>query len=448
MSELTLDKRLALSAIVAACPDRMLAPLGAAATTMTGAGANEFARLVAEEAQDRGRRAFAFAPLMPLFHPRPDGLSSLVFPRAVMPRLWKLASLREPALLPQLDNEDVRVVVADRICAAAAAAVRDQADEVWPPVLNEAGRDAALGELAGCCDLAPLARRDMPLLRAWAGRPSEDEIADLRLLMRDAGAVAPDGVRRLLEMLFAHLDDASGMLRIITRTSPSAARGDFLSGSELAVFVDRMLAGLDQRVARITAFRPDAGVEAARTMRDDITWSAAFLSELDMTVRPGSSTAWGQQMRDARIKVAGQIGLLLKSARKAVDKALPMGRMALTGRMTRPAPQLDAPLDGPEMATARSLVTLVGGLRGATMMFGCEADRTRVVETLTDYIFGHADEALDLVNAGAATDPQMALKLVEIDAEFLALLNAEDAARTVRRRASVALTDLLSQAAA
>lgn len=448
MSELPAAKRTALAAVVEACPDRMLAPLGAAAATLPGVGAVEFGRLVAEEAQDRNRRAFAFAPLMPMFQPRRDGLPGLSFPRAVMPRLWKLASRREPGLLNQLENEETRVIVADRICVAAAAAVRDHADDVWPSTLAHTNREDALGELAGCCDLAPLARRDLAHLRAWAGRPTEDEIAELRLLMRDASAVAPDGAQRMLEMLFAHLDDAASMLRVITRTSSAAARSDFLNDSELGAFVERMLGGLDDRVARIMAYRPSAGAQAANGVRDDIIWCAELLNELDVTVRPGSSTIWGKTLRDTRIKVAGQVGGLMKAARKSVEKALPMGRMALTGRMSRPAPKLEVAADGPDMETARALVTLVGGVRGATVMFGCEADRTRVVEILTDYLFTHADQALDLINAGAAEDAERALALVEIDAEFLMLIDAGDAARTVRRRAAVAGPPPLSQSAA
>jgi hypothetical protein len=38
--------------------------------------------------------------------------------------------------------------------------------------------------------------------------------------------------------------------------------------------------------------------------------------------------------------------------------------------------------------------------------------------------------------------------LCEIDAELLVLIDAQDAARTVRRRAAVASADLLSQSAA
>ena len=448
MSDLPIAKRLALAALVEACPDHVLAPLGAAVTTMRGPQAADLARVVAEESQDRGRRAYAFAPLAPLFQPRGDALSGLSFPRAVMPRLWKLAASREPALLPQLDDGELRDLVADRICVAAAAAVRDQADKVWPETLGTEARDAALQELAGCCDLAPLARRDLSTLRAWTGRPSEDQIADLRLMMRDAAAISPDGAVRLLEMLFAHIDDAVLMLRVITLTSGSAGRSDFLSGSELATFVDRMIAGLQVRVARISAYRPTDGAMATRRVGEDIAWCAALLIEIEVTVRPSSDSPWGKATREARVKVASHISGLLKATRKAVERALPMGRMALTGRMTRVAPKLEAATVGADLDAARALVSLTGIVRGATTLFGCEADRMRVVEGLTDYLFTHADQAMDLVHANATADPQHALELCEIDAELLVLIDAQDAARTVRRRAAVAGADLLSQSAA
>ena len=55
-------------------------------------------------------------------------------------------------------------------------------------------------------------------------------------------------------------------------------------------------------------------------------------------------------------------------------------------------------------------------------------------ERLTDY----ADQAVSQINDGETGDEAHALKLVSVAARYLELIDARDAARTVRRRAAVA----------
>ena len=439
MTELSVAHRMALAALVESCPDRVLPHLSRAVATMPGDRAAVLADMIAVEVRDRTRRSFAFAPLLPLFRPRRDGVAALNFPRPVLPRLWKAASSREPALLARLDEDTPdQTLVADRICVAAAAAVRDQADGVWPPAVSPETREAGLSELAACFDLAHLARRDLGVLDAWVARPDPDQIAELRLLLRDAAEVAPDGAVRMVEILFSHIDDAVLVARLATQASNSAGRGAFLSQSELSVFIDRLVEGLSTRAARIAAYRPPGAPGEVEAFLADVAWCASTIGEMDLTVRPSSDSAWGAATRDARSRIGGQLSGLVKSSRKVVEKALPMTRMALTGRMTRLAPRLDAPVDGDAAGAAHALAAILGGLRGPAAVFGFESDRTRMVETLTEYIFTHADQGLELINAGLAADEAAALALLEMDADLLGLIDAVDAARTIRRRIGVA----------
>lgn len=439
MAELSVAHRMALAAVVESCPDAVLPRLASAVTSMRGDRAEALARMLAIEARDRTRRSCAFAPLLPMFRPRRDGLAGLSFPRPVLPRLWKVAASREPALLARLDDDNPdQIVVADRICVAAAAAVRDHADGVWPPSLSPDARDEGLTQLAACFDLAHLARRDLATLDAWVSRPDPDQVAELRLLLRDAADVSPDGAERMLEILFAHIDDAVLVTRLLTQASTASNREGFLSGSEMSGFVDRLVTGLEERTARVAGFRPSADLKAVDGFLADVNWCTTMIGEMDLTVRPSSGSAWGKTTRDSRLKVAAQLTAMVKSSRKGIEKALPMARMALTGRMTRLAPKLDAPIDGDVVSTARSLAALVGGLRGPAAVFGCESERSRMVEGLSDYLFTHADQGLEMINSGMAPDEGHALALLELDAELLTLVGAADTARTVRRRAAVA----------
>jgi len=395
--------------------------------------------LIGEESRDRLRRARVLAPLAPMFRVRADGIAAMVFPPHVLPRLWRAAREREPDLLIHLDQDDPSATaVADRFCQAAALVVRDQPDLVWPPGGDETARQAGLADLAACLDLAHLARRGLPSLEIWLKRPDGDQIAELRLLLKDCAGVHIDGAQRVLEMLFAHLQDAVLILRIVIQTSLAAGREGFLSESELAGFVERLIAGVDVRARKIEAFRPGADLDHVETVIADLNWCAGVLGELDVTLTLNPQSVWGKSVRDARVAIARRLSGLLRAADKAVDDALPLERVQIAGRMTRKAPRLAAPVDGPAANAALSLLKLVGSARGPASTFGCEADRKTLVAALTDRLSDHADQTLRMINDGEAEDETHALGLVELVAVCLDHIDAVEPARTVRRRAAVA----------
>lgn len=440
MSGLSVAHRAALAALLERCPDAMLTRVAVAVAALPGGRAADLRLMLADETRDRARRAFVLGPLLPMFRARADGVEALIFPPSVLPRLWKAASAREPRLLPRLDDEDSpdAVAVADRIRQAAAAVVRDRAALIWPPEGDLAARETALVELAACLDLAHIARRGLPSLQAWLKRPDGDQVAEFRLLLKDCADIHPDGARRLLEMVFAHLDDAVLILRVVTLTSSAAGREAFLSVSELAGFVDRLIAGVDLRAVRVKSFKPGVDLAKVGPVIDDLTWCANVLAELDVTLTLEAEGPWGAAVRDARVGIAAQLTGLLRSTEKAVDRALPMTRVQIAGRMTRMVPRMTAPAHGEAVEAARGLLKLAGAVRGPASTFGCEATRRTLVETLTVYLADYADEALRMVNDGEAGDETHALRLIALAAHCLDLIGARDPARTVRRRAAVA----------
>lgn len=439
MSGLSVAHRVALAALIERASDATLVKLSSAAVALPGARALELGAMLADEVLDRDRRRLVMAPLLPMFRPRADGIEAMTFPPAVLPRLWKAGSTREPALLLRLDKEGAdAVAVCDRICLASAAAVRDRPELIWPADLEPERRQRGLADLAACLDLAHLARRGLPSIEIWLKRPDGDQIAELRLLIKDCASVHEDGAQRVLEMLFSHLDDAVLILRIITQSSCASGREGFLSASELAGFVERLIAGVDARVTRIGAFRPGADLANVDLVIEDLTWCANVLNELDVTLTLNPLSVWGKSVRDARVSIAGQLSAFLRAADRAVDKALPLERVRIAGRMTMKSPQLSAPVQGEAVQAVRHLLKLVGAVRGPASIFGAESDRKNLVESLTDRLSDYADKALLAVNDGEAEDEVNALRLVELAARCLDLIDARDAARTVRRRAAVA----------
>lgn len=444
MAELSVAHRAALAQVIERVPDRTLSQLGLAAAGMPGERARTLESMLVDEIQDRRRRARAMACLAPMFRPRPDGVASTTFPAAVLPRLWKIASASEPALLPLLDSDDDRelaqvAVVCGRICVAAAAALRDRPEIVWPEGADKPEvRQAGLTELASCCDLGPLVSRSLPSLKTWVGRPDENDLAELRLLVRDSAAIAPEGAQRLLEILFSHLTDAALILRLMVHSSTAAVQEAFLSESELAVFVDRLIVAVDTRVARISTVRPGAGGDPMARLKADVAWVAGVLAELDSTIHLHPGSAWGKRARDARMRISQTLSGLLGAAEKAVDRALPLERVKIAGRMTRLAPKLDDPLDTEARDQAAGALALLGAIRASAQVFGCESRRIQVVQGLTTQLTSYADLALEAVNAGEVIDEASGLERIEICARFLDLIEAKDAARTVRRRGAVA----------
>jgi len=439
MAGLSVAHRVALTALLARCPEAALMAVSAAVASMEGGRAAELRMLIGDESRDRLRRAKVLAPLAPMFRQRADGVAAMTFPPHVLPRLWRAVSEREPELLMHLDPEEPSAVaVADRFCQTAASVVRDHPDLVWPPAGDEAARQKGLADLMACLDLAHLARRGLPSLEVWLKRPDGDQIAELRLLLKDCAGVHVDGAQRVLEMLFAHLDDAVLILRIVTQTSLAAGREGFLSESELAGFVDRLIAGVDVRARKIEAFKPGPDPDQVRAIITDLNWCAGVLGELDVTLTLNPQSMWGKSVRDARVTIARRLSGLLRAADKAVEDALPLERVQIAGRMTRKAPRLTAPVEGPTVDAALSLLQLVGSVRGPASTFGCEADRKALVDALIDRLSDYADQALRMINDGEAGDEAHALGLVELTALCLDHIDADDPARTVRRRAAVA----------
>ncbi|MFJ6024900.1 hypothetical protein ACIQC9_09945 [Brevundimonas sp. NPDC092305] len=438
MAGLTVAHRMALSTLLERAPDAMLNSLSMAVQGLSGDRAEELRIMLARQLLDRRRRALVLGPLIPMFRPRADGVRAVTWPAGVLGRLWEVAGAREPELLPSLDDADGPMVVpvSDRICLTAATIVRDTPELIWPVDDAPERRLTGLNDLAVSLDLVPVLRKRISSLQAWVKRPDEDQLAELRLLLRDCTAVHPDGARRALDVLFAHLDDAVLVLRIIALTAGGAGRERFVQSSEMAGFVDDLLVQVRVRVARIVAFRPGEG--QVDDLIDDLKWCAAALTEVDVTLDPSRGGQWGEESRACRKALDSRLAALLRATNQAVAKGFAMEKVAITGQMTRPQPLLSAPADGPAPRLAVDLLKIVGALRGPAAVFGVEADRAGAVEILTIKLTDWADQAMSEVNDDGVEDLPNALRLVSMAADGLEALGRGGAASTVRRRVAVA----------
>lgn len=439
MTELSAAHRQALARILDACDDAALGRLERAVGALPGARAAGFTAMIRDEGRDRRRRRLALAPVLPLFGPRRDGVPGLGFPPALLGPIWRAAAATEqPDLLARLDDEDDDLpALGDRLCLLAAGAIRGGGGGI-----AEAAAGGDLEYLACCFDLASTVRRGLSSLAAWTDRPNGEQAAELRVMVRDAAEQSPDGAIRLIEIFFAHLDDAARILRILVQTSGAAGHEAFLSESEMGVFVERLVDAMEARAARLSAFQPSDGAEALAAVSADLAWCAGALGEIDLTLQLRPDSRWGRRIRALRDSVAARLERRLNEAERAVDEVLPMERVQTIGRMTRELPAFDAPEDRAAVDRARTLMSLVAAVRRPAAIFACEAARTRLLATLEERLMTYADSALELINAGLAPDEDRALTRVELAADFLARIERADAARAVRRRVAAAASAL------
>lgn len=441
-SRLSADHRVALESLLTATPDAVLGAIGEMSRALPGARAADLEHLVEAEALNRARRARAFGPLTALFVERGDGVEALTFPSHVLSRLWAEALTREPDLAPALDADGPRAdIVADRLCARAAAVARDGAERIWPDD-GSADRPAQLEALATAFDLSALARRLGRSLPAWSGRPTEAQAVELRAALREAGDIHPDGPERLLDILFAQMGDAWLILKVVVEASPVGGGEALLRQSDLAVFVERLLAQLERRLDRVGLAVP-AALDPA-VFQDDLAWCASVLSEFDAALDLHPKSPWGARVRDARSRAGARLTRTMRALDKTLSKAFPLRRVAVVGMMSRDTPRLDLDLKAPEIAAAEAGARHVAALRGPAALLGCEAERVRVVQAAVDRLFNQGDQAIDAINDGdleidaAPGDPRQraahARTVVSRMADLLEALDAADAARTLRRR--------------
>lgn len=437
MAALSTPHRMALAALVDRCPETVLTRLRLSVGQMGGARAAELLDLIEEVRRDRRRRAVAFGPLLPLFRPRTDGVEGLSFPAEIEPRLWTAAVRGHEAHLDALDRRDAAAEqVADRLCRTAAGAVRDRPDEVWPRELSAETREQGLHELAGCLDLAPLCRQALAELPGWLNGRGDDGTG-LRLVLKDAGAVAPEGAMRLMEILFAHMADAPDVLRIVTRTSAAAARETFLGGSELAGFVSRIVRALKLRT-EAARYRPDQTPAEVAAIVEDLRWAADAIKQMDISLEKDPQGEWSRELAILRRDLAVRLGAWIRDAERAVTAAAPRARVRLGLRSTRRAPDLDAAMDLDDARRAVTQAGFLSAMRGPAAVFGCETERRAAVEAGVADLADWADEAIHAVNGGEAGDEAAALAGIARVADVLAALEANEQARAVRRRLAVA----------
>lgn len=426
----TAAKLEAIRALVGACPDAVLSSL---AMALSGGGPDleQIEEMVSQEQAVRRLRGVVFAPVLPLFSAREDGVRAPRFSRDLLKAVWQRLMETQPDALD---------------AAAREAADWDAGHEAAPASLDNLCTEAArlcedLGpearDLVPYLQLSPLARQALARLGDWLGKATDERAAVLRLIFKDATEVCDDSAPRLMEIILGHLPDATLIMRPIALITERA--GDrYLASSEMASFGERLIEFAESRVERLRGFDLRGGAPAALAAAHDVQTVGQVLTEIEHSVDLARDGPWGKRVAAARKAVASMIESRLRECQKTVEQALPMQAVRLTGRMTRPSPKVSQPPDPRYVEPAKALMLLLGETRQAANTGGFGALRAQVAESLSDWLEVYADELVHLLNAGEAPNPDIARAYLELAADFLGQAENDKAAQIVRRRAAVA----------
>jgi hypothetical protein len=399
-------------------------------------------QLLEAEAADRSARNAALAPIAPLCGP--SGLiSGLRFPARTLGLIWKALKQVAPGLvLAARDCAENRRIgdtapeVFDQLCARTAAGLR-QSGGPFEAAAVAADECAGRAVLAGCLDIAPMARYGLEQMPQWLGRMDGEKAAKLRLTYRDVCAVADDAGPRFFEMLTAHLTEPWLILRVIAGVMDHPHEA-YVSGSELGVFGDRVLADIDRRLVEIAAFKPTSGRQSAHAVARTVHLVTVETAEIEQSFQLAADGAWGRRVVKQKKQFAETIEALLRTADRAVAGALPLQTVRMGPRTVKGVPRLTHAPEPQQVERALTLLTFMSDVRSSASAGGFASARAKVIEGLEHRLDSYVEDVLAEIHADDGVDHDRARAFLEIAAELCSLTRDEKAAQIVRRRAAAA----------
>lgn len=439
----------ALQQLFAVVPDDLLRTLDAALSQDAEHSPAAFA--VASHARaeraDRTVRDAILAPVRAVSRgggDGPDVAGAARPPFDPTPELWRLLRRTDSAAVNAAveaagdrDEPQRAAASADALTALAAERLAQHAD--WEPL--RARLEAADGDGAAKLDrllrLSPAVRGASGRARALSRNGSGGHTPALRLAYRDAEAAAPGGGALLLAALATQLDHPWQALRLVSAVMDRPTEA-FLAASELRAFGLAMLDDVDARLARLAGFDGAAGVAGGEAAAADALTCALEMVELEQCLTLARDGPWGRRVAAAKRELARVGEQRLKDAHGWVDRALPVGRPRLGGRV-RGAPRLDAPFDPSAAERAVGLLAFVSAARRSAGAGGFGAARAKAVGELDARLDQYVEDLLEVLHAGADPEASAGLRLrLDAAAECLGLLRDAKAAAVVRRRVAAA----------
>ncbi|HEY5409914.1 MAG TPA: hypothetical protein VIJ94_04220, partial [Caulobacteraceae bacterium] len=305
MGQLSESQLATVRALLSAAPDGAVRDLEETLSAGSGGHATKRAiqQMVAAEALDRRARNAVFRPLIPLCAPARAKLGGVTFPAGALSGLWRglkasggaNVALALAAADPHYFEAPPESIY-DALCIEAVLGLRTRANDAYAAAAAKLDQEAGGADrFAAYLDLVPVARAALDRMHEWLGRLNDERIVAARLAFNDAVAVAEDGGPRLLEILYAHLEEPWAILRLV---SAVMQRPDdrYVANSELAVFGERLLEDIDAQLKRVSVFNADQGCPGGLLAGTAVRIASLEIQEFDESLDLSRDGPWGSRL--------------------------------------------------------------------------------------------------------------------------------------------------------
>jgi hypothetical protein len=437
-----------LKGLVRTLPQAALRSLEMALGLTNDAKMVEVRDLITVEMEFRQVREAVFAPYMPLFRSRDDGLAGVTFAPWIVNALWSALEKNESDLHAQaqfafrsLRPEDPTPVVFFRLVTAAAHICHAAPETILPPDAD-AEACAAVAEFGHYLDLHRLARQVLARLDDFMGRIDADKAAALRVLFSDASDLDIQGGTRLLEIIFANLDDGSQIIKFVAIVS-DRPNDRFLAMSELADFGTRILDRIETDLTGLKAFMSGRGqgCDDPGAAGDRVAQCLGQLQAFGHYVELTRGGPWGNRVSEAQKTIAGLVEHQFKSAEKALEGVMPMRVERVYGRVKKEVPDYARAPSEEILTRAHGVLVFIRKVRPIAMSGGFASLHARTAEACELTLDAYFTELLALANGEEPFDAEQLLGGFERITDLMEALCGEEKGQLARRR--VASSDLM-----
>ena len=407
----------------------------------------EVREIISVELEFRHVKEAVFAPFLPLFQPRADGLRGVIFAPWLIDRTWAALERFEPELYKQsryalrgLRSEDPTPVVFFRLVTAGALLIRQSPEEILPQKPSQDDRDT-LVEFANYLDLHRISRYALSKLPTFMGRIDAEKAAAMRLMFGDACAIDAEGGYRLLELLFANLEDGSQIVKFVATVS-DRPNDRFLAQSELADFGTRILDHIEDNLRDLKVFMGNRHRQCADLglASDRVGQSLTQLQSFEHFIELAREGPWGKRVGEAHKMIAELVEAQLRGAERVIDDSLPMKSERVYGRVKKETPSLDKPPSEEVVTRARQTLRFIKQVRNVATSGGFAALHARTVQSIEAMLDSYFEELLSIANGDEPFDSATLMAFFEMMTDMMEALLGEEKAHTARRR--VASSDL------
>lgn len=449
LSEIAEKRKILLRGLVRSLPQASLRSLEMALGLSNESKMVAVRDLIAAEMEFRYACRAVFAPFMPLFEARTDGLNGVTFPTWIINTLWSALESREPALqdearhaLRYLRTEDPTPVVFFRLVAAGAEICRMEPDLLLRKSATDEERKLVT-EFGHYLALHRISRQFLGRLNDFMSRIDADKAAALRIMFKDASDLDNESGARFMEIIFANLDDGAQIVKFVATVSDHA-KDRFLAESELADFGVRILDRIEADLAELKALMGNkgrAGEDPCKTgtrIANCLSQLQVFVQYIELT----RSGPWGKRVTEAQQVVAGLVEHQLKGTEKALDKVLPTRTERIHGRMKKEVPDYGQVPDESLLASARSALRFVRQMRNISNAGGFASLQGKTTEACEIRLDVYFSDMLAIANGDEAFDREQLMDGFERVTDLMEALRGEEKAQVARRR--VASSDLMN----